>query len=77
MGGHREGPRLDGVFGRKAGSVAGFDYSAGLRNSGITWSDVTLERWLRGPDDVVPDTKVDFYVPKAQERSDLIAYFER
>jgi cytochrome c len=25
----------------------------------------------------VPDNKMDFHVPKAQERSDLIAYFKQ
>jgi cytochrome c len=73
----REGPRLAGVFGRKAGSVTGFDYSAGLKNSGMTWNEATLEKWLSDPDMVVPDTKMDFHVPKAQERSDLIAYFRQ
>jgi cytochrome c len=73
----REGPRLAGVFGRKAGSVMGFAYSDGLKNSGLTWTDATLEKWLSGPDMVVPDTKMDFHVPKAEERRDLIAYFKR
>jgi cytochrome c len=77
MEGDREGPRLAGVFGRKAGSVAGFDYSAGLKNSGMTWNETTLEKWLTDPDLVVPDTKMDFHVPKTQERSDLIAYFKQ
>ncbi|ADV84619.1 heme-binding domain-containing protein [Terriglobus saanensis] len=76
MEGDREGPRLAGVFGRKAGSVAGFDYSAGLKNSGITWDETTLEKWLSDPDTLVPDNKMDFHVPAAQERSDLIAYFK-
>jgi len=77
MEGDREGPRLAGVFGREAGTVAGFDYSAGLKGSGITWNEATLGKWLRDPDRVVPDTKMDFRVPKAQERADLIAYFMR
>jgi cytochrome c len=77
MDGDREGPRLAGVFGRKAGSVTGFAYSAGLKNSGLTWTDKTLEKWLSGPDIVVPDTKMDFYVPKAEERRDLIAYLRQ
>jgi cytochrome c len=77
MEGDREGPRLAGVFGRKAGSVAGFEYSAGLKNLGITWDETTLEKWLKDPDILVPDTKMDFHVPTAQERSDLIAYFKR
>jgi cytochrome c len=77
MDGDREGPRLAGVFGRKAGSVAGFDYSPGLKSSGITWNEATLYQWLTYPDMVVPDTKMDFHLPKAQERADLIAYFKR
>jgi cytochrome c len=77
MDGDREGPRLAGVFGRKAGNVAGFDYSAGLKHSGVTWDDVMLDRWLSDPEMLVPDTKMDFHVPKAQERSDLIAYLKR
>jgi cytochrome c len=72
-----EGPRLAGVYGRKAGSVPGFDYSQGLKNSGLTWNDATLEKWLSGPDALIPDAKMDFYVPKAGERRDLIAYLKR
>jgi cytochrome c len=74
--GDREGPRLAGVFGRKAGSVTGFEYSVGLKNSGLTWNEATLEKWLADPDSIAPDTKMDFHVPKAQERADLIAYFK-
>src|SRR5579859_3472138 len=59
----REGPRLAGVFGRKAGGVAGFAYSAGLKNSGLTWTDTTLEKWLSDPDQVVRDNNMSFSVP--------------
>jgi cytochrome c len=73
----REGPRLAGVFGRKAGSVPGFTYSAGLKNLGLTWNDATLERWLSDPDMVVPDNNMSFSVPKAEERQDVIAYLKQ
>jgi len=73
----REGPRLAGVFGRRAGSVAGFNYSAGLKNSGITWNDATLERWLSDPDLVVKDNNMSIGFPKAEERRDLIAYLKQ
>lgn len=73
----REGPRLAGVYGRKAGSIAGFTYSAGLKNSGITWNDATLEKWLSDPDVMVPDNNMSFSVPKTQERRDLIAYLKQ
>jgi cytochrome c len=73
----REGPRLAGVYGRKAGSVAGFAYSAGLKNSGITWTDATLEKWLTDPDLVVKDNNMSIGVPKAEERRDLIAFLKQ
>jgi cytochrome c len=73
----REGPRLTGVFGRKAGSIPGFTYSAGLKKSGLTWDDTTLEKWLSDPDIVVPGNNMSFSVPKAEERRDLIAYLKQ
>jgi len=77
-GGGREGPPLSGgVFGKKAGTVPSFAYSNGLKQSGIVWNEVTLEKWLADPDLVVPDNKMDFHVPSAQERLDLVAYLKR
>ncbi|MBB5343063.1 heme-binding domain-containing protein [Tunturibacter empetritectus] len=73
----REGPRLAGVFGRKSGSSAGFTYSDGLKNSGLTWDQATLEKWLSDPDSMIPDNKMSFSVPKAEERRDLIAYLKQ
>lgn len=72
----REGPRLRGVYGRRAGSVPGFRYSSGIQNSGVTWSEETLERWLRDTDAMVPGNAMGISVPKAQERSDLIAFLK-
>jgi cytochrome c len=73
----REGPRLAGVYGRKAGGVAGFTYSAGLKNLGATWNIATLEKWLSDPDLMVPDNNMSFSVPKAEERRDLIAFLKQ
>jgi cytochrome c len=67
---------LAGVYGRKAGGVAGFTYSNGLKNLGVTWNDANLEKWLSDPDLMVPDNNMSLRVPKAEERRDLIAYFK-
>src|SRR5262245_41385935 len=40
------GPKHDGVFGAKAGSVAGYDYSPALKSSGLVWDEMTLDGWL-------------------------------
>ena len=54
------GPSLHGVGGRRAGSLPGFDYSAALRNSRITWNAATLDRWLASPQKTVPGTRMPF-----------------
>jgi cytochrome c len=73
----REGPRLTGVYGRKAGSVPNFNYSAGLKKSEWTWTDAALDKWLSDPDVLVPDNNMSFSVPRAEERRDLIAYLKQ
>jgi cytochrome c len=73
----RVGPHHKGLFGRKAGSLAEYDYSPALKASGIVWDEATLDRWLQGPRKLVPGTKMGFAgVPDATERADLIAYLK-
>ncbi|HEX4829032.1 MAG TPA: cytochrome c family protein, partial [Xanthobacteraceae bacterium] len=72
---NRTGPRHCGLFGRRAGSVPGFDYSAAMKGSGITWDARSLDRFLANPLATVPGTAMTYAgVPDAQERADLIAY---
>jgi len=68
------GPRHRGVFGRHAGSLADYNYSGALKNSGLTWDRGTLDRWLANPSALVPGTKMFFLVDDAQSRADIIAY---
>ena len=70
------GPMHKGVVGRKAGSVAGYDYSPDLKNSGIVWTEENLDKWLTGPQAMVPETKMFFDVPDARDRADIIAYLK-
>lgn len=74
---NREGPHLRGVFGRKAGSIADFTYSAALKESNITWNESSLNAWLTDPDAVMPGNNMDFRVVKANERSDIIAFLKQ
>lgn len=74
---NREGPRLQSVYGRAAGAIPNFPYSAALEQSHITWNDATLDQWLSDPDAFVPGNNMDFHVAKAQERADLIAWFKQ
>jgi cytochrome c len=69
------GPNLHGVFGRPAAAVEGFDYSPGLRSSGIVWTPRALDAWLADPASFVAGTKMTFTGYKsAEDRRDLIAY---
>ena len=54
------GPSLAGVAGRQAGAVPGYAYSPALAGSGLTWNAKTLDRWLAGPQRLVPGTKMPF-----------------
>lgn len=54
------GPELNGVVGRKAGTVPGYNYSDANKNSGLTWDEATLTKYLRNPREIVPGTKMAF-----------------
>lgn len=75
---NRIGPMHKGLFGRTAGTVPGFSYSDAMKNSGIVWSEQTLDQFLQGPRKMVPGTKMTYAgVPDPQERADLIAYLKQ
>ncbi len=77
-GGTLIGPNLHGVFGRRAASVAGFDYSPALASSGLVWTPVSLEAWLNEPASFVAGTKMAFTGYRSpDDRRDLIAYLLR
>jgi cytochrome c len=54
------GPSLAGVFGSKAGSVAGYNYSPANKNSGLTWDEATLDEYLTAPMKKLPGTKMSY-----------------
>lgn len=68
------GPAHKGVFGRRAGQVAGYDYSAALKKSKLVWNEKTLDNWLANPEKTIPGQKMGYSVPEAADRADLIAY---
>ena len=68
------GPALAGVFGRRAGSVTGFNYSDAMEGANITWNAGTLERYLADPNAVVPGTTMPSPGLSAGQRAEVIAY---
>lgn len=74
---NRVGPRHCGLFGRKAGTVAHYQYSAAMKKYGIIWNEETLDHFLESPLKAVPGTKMGYAgVKDPQERTDLIAYLK-
>lgn len=73
----RVGPSLFGVVGRKAGTLAGFNYSSAMKAYDVTWTAETLDKYLEAPMQVVKGTKMTFPgVKDATERANIIAYLE-
>jgi len=71
---NKEGPRLRGVYGRRAASVPGFSYSDALKKADIRWDQASLDRWLSDPDSMAPDTDMGFRLTNAEERKAVIPY---
>jgi cytochrome c len=79
LGYHRTGPRHCGLFGRPAGSAAGYaEYSPAMKRSRLVWNENTLDRFLADPLKTVPGTTMTYAgVKDAKERADLIAYLKQ
>ena len=74
---NRQGPKLQGVYGRASGSVEGFAYSAAIKNAQIIWDEQSLEKWLIDPDAYISGNEMDFLISNPQERRDIISYLKR
>jgi cytochrome c len=71
------GPVLNGVVGRKAGTYPGYNYSAANKNSGLTWDEATLQKYLANPQGVVKGTKMIFPgVKDPTKLNDIIAFLK-
>ncbi len=79
--GHRIGPHLNGIVGRRAGSVEGFLYSRALQKAGadgLVWTEQTLDAFLSSPSAVAPQSRMSFGgMPSAGDRADLLDWLRR
>lgn len=77
----RIGPPLTGLFGRRAGSIAGFKYSKSMARmgaDGLTWDWATLDAYVENPKALVSGTRMAYRgIKDAQNRADLIAFLRR
>lgn len=66
---HKQGPNLNGLFGRKTGQAAGYSYSQANVSKGITWGEDTLFDYLENPKKYIPGTKMVSPIPSSPSLS--------
>ena len=72
------GPILNGLDGRRSGSVAGYDYSDAMKNAGIVWSEATVKEFIANPAAKVPGTKMTLSFTRGdKDATDLWAYVKQ
>jgi len=72
------GPVLNGLFGRQAGTVEGYNYSPANKNSGITWDEAVFKEYIQNPRAKIPGTKMVYAGLKDEQRiNDLTAYLKQ
>jgi cytochrome c len=72
------GPVLNGLFGRKAGTVEGFNYSEANKNSGLTWDEATFTKYIKDPRGAMPGNKMAFAGLKdEQDIKDVVAFLKQ
>jgi cytochrome c len=72
---NKVGPVLNGLDGRKSGTVEGYSYSDANKNSGITWNKDQFLDYIKDPKAKIPNTKMIFPgIKNEKEANDLWAF---
>ena len=72
------GPPLDGLAGRKTGTMEGYDYSEANKSAGIVWDDNTFKDYIQNPTAKIPGTKMMFAgIKNDKETADLWGYLKQ
>jgi len=72
------GPVLNGLKGRKSGSVSGYNYSDANKNSGIVWDEGTFKEYIKDPKAKIPGTKMVFPgIKNEKDADDLWSFLEQ
>ena len=75
IGCNRRGPKLEGVFGRQAGSVADFaGYTDAIKTSGIIWDEKQIDAFIANPDKFIPGSGMSFPVSSSNDRRAIINF---
>ena len=74
------GPVLNGVIGRKAGTIEGFTYSPANKKAGEdgwVWTEDKILKYLENPREAMPGNRMAFAgLSEEQDRLDVVAYLK-
>ncbi|KAK9759641.1 iso-1-cytochrome c [Basidiobolus ranarum] len=77
-GGHKAGPNLHGLFGRRAGTFPGYTPTQAVIDKKVVWTEETLDKFLEDPKQYIPGTKMIFSgFKKPQLRADIITFLKK
>lgn len=72
------GPLLNGLFGRTAGTIDGYNYSDANKKSGIVWDEKVFAEYIQNPKEKIPGTKMVYAGLKGEQRiNDLVAFLKQ
>jgi cytochrome c len=76
---NRAGPTLAGIFGRRIGTLPGYNFSEALKRLDIVWTPETVSRLFEiGPSAYTPGTKMpEQRIGSEQDRAALVKFLER
>ena len=75
---NKVGPVLNGLDGRKSGTIEGYNYTEANKNSGITWDEATFREYIKDPKAKIPGTKMTFPGLKDPKQiDDIVAYLKQ
>src|SRR5438552_9144536 len=68
---NKVGPVLNGLDGRKSGTVDGFSYSDANKNSGITWNETVFKEYIKDPKAKIPGPRWRSPASRTKKRSTI------
>ena len=75
---NKVGPLLNGLEGRKSGTIPDYSYTQANKDAAIVWSEATFKDYIADPRAKIPGTKMVFPgIKSAQEAGNLWAYIKQ
>jgi cytochrome c len=75
---NKVGPLLNGLDGRKSGTIEGYNYTEANKSSGITWDEAQFREYIQDPRAKIKGTKMVFAgIKNENEITSLWAYLKQ